>query len=41
LTPKVGDKAPALAGRALSGERIDLGKLRGRPVVVEFFRGTW
>lgn len=39
-TPLLGHEAPALAGATLSGGRLDLGSLRGRWVVVNFF-ASW
>jgi len=39
-SPIVGQIAPALAGRTLSGERFDIDQQRGRWVVVNFF-ATW
>lgn len=39
-TPLLGHRAPALSGTMLSGGRFDLGQLRGRWVVVNFF-ASW
>lgn len=36
----VGEPAPPIAGETLDGEAFDLGALRGRPVVVNFW-GSW
>ena len=41
MTPSPGDPAPDLAGITLDGARLDLAAIRGKPVLVEFFRGTW
>ncbi|HET6879519.1 MAG TPA: DUF2012 domain-containing protein [Pirellulales bacterium] len=38
--PQVGQMAPALTGKTLSGEPFDLVKLRGKPVLLDFW-GTW
>jgi hypothetical protein len=39
--PLVGESAPELRGTAAGGAAVDLLLLRPRPVLVEFFRGTW
>jgi hypothetical protein len=39
--PVAGDPAPPLVGELAGGGRLDLAELRPRPVLVEFFRGTW
>ena len=37
---KVGKKAPAISGNTLSGKKVDLKKLRGKVVLVDFW-ATW
>jgi peroxiredoxin len=38
---KVGDRAPAFALEAATGETLTLDSLHGHPVALYFFRGTW
>ncbi|TAM74658.1 redoxin domain-containing protein [bacterium] len=40
-TTLVGRAAPAFTLPASDGTEIALGSLRGKPVVLAFFRGTW
>ncbi|TAM58680.1 redoxin domain-containing protein [bacterium] len=37
----VGQAAPVFTLPASDGARISLASLRGRPLVLAFFRGTW
>ena len=39
--PTRGEAAPALKGKAVTGETVDIRDFRPRSVIVEFFRGTW
>lgn len=38
---KVGDRAPAFELESVAGGTVILDSLRGRPVALYFFRGTW
>lgn len=41
-TLRVGDKAPGFAlADASTGETVGLGDLQGRPLFINFGRGTW
>ncbi len=36
-----GVQAPAMRGEAIDGRLVDLADFRPKPVLLEFFRGTW
>ena len=38
---KAGDPAPDFALESAAGETLALDSLRGRPIALYFFRGTW